>query len=188
MIFHLFGGQCSGKTTIANRLKDDPDILAISHWDILEDFYIKEEIISEGVMDWDKLDQKRHWIQEILVAFINKNIKTHILIESSGSNKTMNRTLKEYGVTPVFMGVPTQKQVVSRCQYRDVDPIKVINFNKSMATKYGRIQAYLPEVITLDEAIVFIKEKIAEEGKEAASLRAKALRSTRQQRKEVFDG
>ena len=180
MIFHLFGGQCSGKTTVANRLKDDPDILAISHWDILEDFYIKEEIISEGVMDWDKLDQKRHWIQEILVAFINKNIKTHILIESSGSNKTMNRILKEYGVTPIFMGVPTKKQVISRCKSRDVDPVKVINFNKSMASKYDNIKAYLPESMELDEAIAFIKKEIAEEGKEAARLRKEVLRSTRQ--------
>ena len=159
MIFHIFGGQCSGKTSVVNQLNKDEFV----HWDILEDFYIPEGIITNNKMDWDEWRAKEYLVEDRLKEFFEANKDKHIIVESSGLNKRINRTIKSLGtIIPVNMGVPNNKQSVERAKSSGYNPIQVSQFNKSARPKFAHISKYLPSVLTIEEAVKFINQKIEE--------------------------
>lgn len=157
MIFHIFGGQCSGKTSVVEQLDKDQ----FAHWDILEDFYIPEGIIKDNKMDWDEWRAKEELVEDRIKEFFEANKDKHIIIESSGMNKRINRTIKSLGtVIPVNMGVPSDKESVEFAKKKGLLPKQVKDFNTSARFRFAHIAKYLPHALTIDEAIAFINEKI----------------------------
>ncbi len=155
MIFHIFGGQLSGKTTVVSKLNSR----SFAHWDILVHFYQKREIIKENKIDWDEWRKQEHLIAVDLENFIAENGDKHIVIESSGLNKHINRCIKKYGVVPVYMGVPTDEEVVERLRKRILDPKQVRMLNKKVQKRARQLVNIMPKAMSVEEAVAFIKEK-----------------------------
>ena len=160
MIFHVFGGQLAGKTTVIKKL--DPTVFA--HWDIVEDFYVKHKIIKNNKMDWDIWQMKHNLIERDIKQFVKDNKDKHIVIESSGRNKEINRVIKQLGeITPVYMGVPTQEETTQRAKNKkDVDLKSAKQLNLSTGFKFKAIASRLPGILTIDEAYEFILNQTKE--------------------------
>jgi len=161
MIFHIFGGQLSGKTTVIKKL----DSKQIASWDVLVDFYHKHHIITNKTIDWTLFDKHRKFLAEELKQFIEDNKDKHIIIESSGRNKLINKTIKEIGdIIPIYMGVPTKEETMERIVHRpDVDKKQAIRFNLSTMFKFSTYSNVFPSIMTIDEAYEFIINKMGEE-------------------------
>jgi len=156
MIFHIFGGQCSGKTSVVNKL--DPERFA--HWDILEDFYIPKGIIKDNQMDWDSWREHKDEIGKDIKEFAVQNSNKHLLIESSGLNKKINETIKQLGtVTPINMGVPSEKESIKRAKARGFSSKQVKDFNSAARFRFARLSEILPSMLSIDEAVALIIEK-----------------------------
>jgi len=162
MIFHIFGGQCSGKTSVAEQL----DLNVFACWDILYDFYIHEGIIKDNKMDWNKWQFRESKIEKNIQDFIKVNNESkHIAIVSSGTNKKVNKIIKGFDkVIPVNLGVPNDKDIVERVKAKGFDLEQVKEFNAFTRTKFARLSKYLPNVLTVEEAVAFIKEKTTDCG------------------------
>jgi len=154
MIFHIFGGETSGKTSVAKQL--DPDMYA--HWCIVEDFYKPEGIINkDNKMDWDLWKAKEKKIKTSIQEFIENNTDKHVIIETSGINRNANTVLKQYGAVPIYMGVPTPQETIARCKKCNVDVEVGYDINKLAIVKFWDISDYLPPKLTIEEAVKTIK-------------------------------
>ena len=163
MIFHIFGGKMSGKTSAAKQLNTEEFL----HWDIVEDFYKPEGIIDkENKMNWTLWRDKEELIATKLNELIENNKDKHIVIESTGINTMINKTLKTYGITPVNMGVPNAEDTVNRCTECGFDIEVGYDLNKKIVVRFWDLDNYLPKVRTIDGAVKFIVQTSRGESKE----------------------
>jgi hypothetical protein len=154
MIFHIFGAQLSGKTTVVKQLNPEE----FAHWDILEDFYTPRKIIENNKIDWTKWEFNEKYIEPELKKFIEENKHKHIIIESSGLNKTINKTLKLYRpITAIRLKSPTIEEAISRAKERGLSVSQVLTFMAKLEAKFDNLTEYLPNSITPNEAVEFIQ-------------------------------
>jgi guanylate kinase len=139
-IFHIIGTVCSGKTTIVDKIKQAfPE--DIFHWDILQ-FYLKNEIIIDGEMNWERFGQFVPVIGLELENFIATNKNSIIIIESSGFNKKINEALEKYEVRIVSLKTPDEEELVRRAKLRGLSASKTIKFamdHENLMDKRGQL-------------------------------------------------
>jgi adenylate kinase family enzyme len=162
MIFHIFGGTCSGKSTAIKLIKESVKTDNIAVWDIKENFYKEKNILKEdNTIDWDLWRKHEEEQGKELQEFIDKNKKKFILIESSGLNKQVNKVLRENRpVEPIFMGVPTPKETVKRCEDINADIQSGFDQNKKYATRYWEMSDLIPRALPKSVAVTEVLERM----------------------------
>jgi len=162
MIFHIFGGECSGRTSAVKQL----NTVEFLHWDIVEDFYKPTGCIVDGKMDWKVFRVKEKLIKSMIEKVVDDNKDKHIVIESTGTNATVNTVLKQYAIVPVNMGIPNAHETVTRAELCGKDINVAYDLNKLMIVKFWDLEHKLPKVLSIDSAVRFIVKKSRGEWKE----------------------
>lgn len=165
MIIHIFGGTCSGKSTVLKQIEEHFDGREDSYiiWDVKEDFYVPNKILREdGTMDWNLWRDNEDNIAVALTEFLTKHRDKIIIIESSGLNRKINSAIKKQDtkIVPIYMGIPTPKQTIQRSIDRGTDKEASFEQNRRQVSRFWMISDELPKPFSIGAATDAIIEHI----------------------------
>jgi len=128
---HIAGCMCSGKSTLIKQIVQSQSYL-ISTWDVKEDFYIPNDIIKNGVMNWELYKEKKSLIRKAIADFLVQSRKTIRIIESSGVNQTINLALNDYTLGPktIWLLEPSVPRLERCVKERGGDIESALKFRK----------------------------------------------------------
>jgi len=172
-VIHIIGTQCAGKSHL---LRESGKSSEFQSFCLAEDFYKPNCIMNSSyVMNWTKYNQNINKLPDAVTAFIES--ADIPVIESSGTNKTLNKVLEGYEVATVAMETPSDDDLKSRCLER----------NLVLATARKIKREYLKaghDTLSYDDALKAFADAVksfkADEGKADASMSIEEILEHRQ--------
>lgn len=163
ILLHLTGVPCSGKSYILEEFRDSP-VVAI--WDVKK-FYQEKKILTEQGMNWDKFKEYQIDIAPTMKRFIvNNSDKDIIIIESTGTNKSINSALTQIeNKTEIRLQIPVKGTMRTRAiergdknynnllEFRDKCEKQVTNEDKEIMLNQYEAAIYIKEWINYYESM-----------------------------------
>lgn len=135
MIIHLIGPMCHGKSHLIKNLFYEN--LNLETWDIVKNFYKPLEIINlENRFDQNLFNRYQNYIGFALDLFLRQNKNKRIIIESSGTNKELNKQLSNYKeIVPVFLQENSRENINRYIKLRNEKEEFIYKFNEYVYEK-----------------------------------------------------
>lgn len=155
---HLVGTMCSGKTTIIDKIREE--FPHIESWDIKNNFYIPEKIVTSNGFDWDRFKKKADLIENRINQFLEENADVPVIHESSGFNTRINMAIKGKGFVAVCLVSPAIGELKHRAKERGDNVDRVLEFASVYNRHMHKIRKYIPQLIGSDRATKEIRKQL----------------------------